>query len=76
MSEFDGLPALTQEVKDFISTFKGFEAKYNLNYKIYRDGTLAYEATERQYKYVTGSQRFRSYDSFKTIRTRIRRQKK
>lgn len=61
--------------RDFLAGAKGFMERYLANRAYYHTCRAAYEQTEAQYKILTGSTRYKSYDSFRVAYSNFYRRK-
>lgn len=68
--EFEGLPTLEPHIRDFITTAEGFTKRFWENFRYFSTQEEAYEATERQYDFITGRNRYKDFNSFRATRDR------
>lgn len=62
--------------RDFLGSAEGFFSRYIHNLAYYPSCADAYERTEAQYNALTGRNRYKSYDSFRSAYSQFCRQQK
>lgn len=65
------LTALDEHTRRFIASTEGFYERYISNLAFFDTNKAAYEATERQFSFVTGRLKFKNYDVFKAAYSRF-----
>ena len=69
-SELAGLKPLEPHQKELL-TYEGFERAFIKMIGMYNTNEEAYEAVERQYKFIFGERRYKNHESFRAARTRM-----
>lgn len=66
---------LDEHTRRFIASTEGFYERYISNLAFFDTNKAAYEATERQFSFVTGRRKFKNHDVFKAAYSRHCRNK-